>query len=269
MQKVGEACARDALSAAIHEACVSAGISPRQIVRTCAGITGAARAEIATVMRSLISSIVGGQIDVVADIDIAFEAAFGQQPGVMVIAGTGAIAYGRNGHGLTARASGWGPAVSDEGSGHWIGAEAVRLALRAYDRGENPGLLSEVIAKLEATNFEDFIVRVNATPAPDFSVLFPIVLSCADNGDAVATEILCRAARELAFSANLVIEKLFVTKSCSVATHGGVFASSAMLKQSFVDELRTRAPQAAILDRVVDPALGALQMARANSKALA
>ena len=56
VQRVGEACARDALAAAVNEACVQAGISPRQIVRTCAGITGAARPEIAGVMRDLVAS---------------------------------------------------------------------------------------------------------------------------------------------------------------------------------------------------------------------
>ena len=59
VQRVGEACARSALAGAVNEACVQAGISPRQIARTCAGITGAARSEIAGVMRDLMSGIVG------------------------------------------------------------------------------------------------------------------------------------------------------------------------------------------------------------------
>src|ERR1700692_2405991 len=65
VQRVGETCARDALAAAVHEGCVQAGISPQQIARTCAGITGSARPEIAGVMRDLMTSIVGGQVEIV------------------------------------------------------------------------------------------------------------------------------------------------------------------------------------------------------------
>ena len=65
---------------------------------------------------------------------IALEAAFGSGPGVIVIAGTGSIAYGRNREGQTARAGGWGFAISDEGSGHWIGRTAVAAAIARLGR---------------------------------------------------------------------------------------------------------------------------------------
>ena len=262
VQKVGEACARDALSAAIHEACVQAGVSPRQIARTCGGITGAARPEIAGVMRDLIASVAGGEIEVVGDIEIAYQDAFGDAAGVIVIAGTGAIVYGRNDAGATARASGWGPAVSDEGSGYWIGAQAVRSALHGRDRDENSGLLPDLIAALGAKDFEEFIVQVNATPTPDFSVLFPVVLSSAEKGNVVARDILDLAGRALATSAEVVIQKLFAGKSCPVATHGGVFANSTIVRSSFAEKLHALAPESILLDRALDPARGALQRAR-------
>jgi len=262
VQKVGEACARDSLSAAIHEACVQAGVSPRQIAWTCGGITGAARPEIAGVMRDLIGSVAGGAVEVVGDIEIAYQDAFGDSAGVIVIAGTGAIVFGRNDAGATARCSGWGPAVSDEGSGYWIGAEAVRAALHAQDRGENPRLLNELIAGFGAQNFEDFIVLVNATPPPDFSTLFPVVISEAENDDPIARNLLSRAGRELARAAEIVIKKLFDGERCSVAAHGGVFSNSEIIRKNFAEELRTRAPRSILLDRTVDPARGALQLAR-------
>src|SRR6185312_5860247 len=193
VQRVGEACARTALAGAVNEACVQAGISPRQIARSCAGITGAARPEIAGVMRDLMTSIVGGQVEIVGDIEVAFEDAFGSGAGVMLIAGTGSIAYGRNENGDTARAGGWGYPFSDEGSGQWIGAEAVREALRALDRGQSSELLSGLMEKLGATNFEDFIVRLNANPSVDFASLFPTVLAASDRDDSSAFEILRRA----------------------------------------------------------------------------
>ena len=267
VQRVGKACARDALSAAVHEACVQAGVSPRQIVRTCAGITGSARPEIAGVMRDLVISIVGGQVEIVGDVDIAFEDSFGTEPGVIVIAGTGSIAYGRNAKGETARVGGWGYPVSDEGSGQWIGAEAVRATLRSQDAGQTTELLQELIEKIGATDFQNFIVRLNANPAVDFATLFPVVLSASEKGNAVATEILRRAGGELAGMAGIVIERLFKKQPVSVATHGGVIASSAVVRGSFGKEITGRCPQSALLDREVDPARGALERARREFKA--
>ena len=53
-------------------------------------------------------------------------AGIGHEPGVVIIAGTGSIAYGHNGQGQAARAGGWGYVLGDEGSGYWIGRHALR-----------------------------------------------------------------------------------------------------------------------------------------------
>lgn len=262
VQRVGETCARDALAAAVHGACVQAGISPRRIARTVAGITGSARPDIAAVMRDLMTSIVGGEIEIVGDVEIAFEDAFGSRPGVIVIAGTGSIAYGRNSKGEIARAGGWGYAISDEGSGHWIGVEAVRAALRGRDCGQHSGLLKNLMTGLGALDFDDFIVRLNGSPPVDFASLFPVVLAASDNGDPKATEVLTRAARALVELAGIVIERLFREQSISAATHGGVLASSTIVRKHFEQELKSRYPGAGVLDYEVDPARGALERAR-------
>ena len=262
VQRVGEACARDALASAVHEACVHAGISPRQIARTCAGITGAARPEIAGVMQELMASVVGGEVEIVGDVEIAFEDAFGSSSGVILIAGTGSIAFGRNTKGETARAAGWGYPISDDGSGQWIGAEAVREGLHARDRGQPAGLLNDLMKALDARSFEDFIVRLNANLLVDFSALFPVVLAASLKGDQVATGILTRAGHELASMAGTVIERLFREQSVSVATHGGVFASSTIIRDCFAQQMKSRYPEAVLVDREVDPTRGALQRAR-------
>jgi glucosamine kinase len=262
VQRVGEACARDALSSAVQGACREANISPKQIVRACAGITGAARPEIAGVMRDLVTNIVGGQVEIIGDIEVAFEDAFRSGPGVMMIAGTGSIAFGKNEKGETARAGGWGYPISDEGSGQWIGVEAVRAALQARDRGQSSELLSDLMGKLGANSFEDFIVRLNANPPIDFATLFPTVLSASDKGNSAAAEVLTRAGQELAAMAATVIERLFHGQSVAVATHGGVLASSAVVRKHLVQELTARHPKVEVLDREVDPARGALERAR-------
>jgi glucosamine kinase len=266
VQRVGEACARDALAGAVHEACVQAGISPRQIACTCAGITGSARPEIAGVMRDLITGMVGGHVEVVGDVEIAFENAFGADPGVIVIAGTGSIAFGRDKKGGTARAGGWGYPMSDEGSGQWIGAEAVRASLRERDRGRPSELLNDLMKKLGAKSFEDFIVQLNANPPLDFAALFPIVLAASDRGDFLASEILKRAGCELSTMAGIVIEQLFGDGPISVATHGGVFTSNAIVRKHFERQLKLQYPQATLIDREIDPVRGALDRARREFK---
>ena len=212
-------------------------------------------------------SLVGGEVEIVGDIDIAFEDAFGSDAGVMVVSGTGSIAYGRNADGLTARAGGWGYPFSDEGSGYWIGVEAVRAALRTRDEGENPALLKDLICGVGAEDFDDFIVRLNATPAPDFATLFPIVLASAEHTDDLAKEVLHGAGRELAKIAEVAIRRLFDENLCSVATHGGVFSSNAIVMNSFARELQARCSKATVLTREVDPARGALERAKRGFKA--
>ncbi len=268
VQRVGEDCARDSLSAAVHEACIQAGVSPRQIARTCAGVTGAARPEISEVMCELISGIVAGEIEVVGDVEVAFEDAFGVGPGVIVIAGTGSIAYGRNDRGDVARAGGWGHVISDEGSGYWIGVEATRAALRARDQGADSTVLRELMEALGAKDADEFIVRLNANPAPDFAALFPVVLLAADRADSVANQILEKAGIELAAAVEIVIQRLFAkTDELSVAAHGGVLGSSEKVRKALANALRARYPKVSLTAEPIDAARGALNRARRGARA--
>src|SRR5579863_6133503 len=189
--RVGEAQARKSISAAILQACAKAKLSPQQIIRTCIGVAGGARPEATEIIRRILSELVSGEIDVVGDMVIAMEAASGMGPGVIVIAGTGSIAYGRNSAGQTARAGGWGFAISDEGSGHWIGRSAAAATMRAFDEAgaESAGpLLEGVMKSWGVTMREQFVVAANKSP--DFAALLPAVLSAADAGDATARIVL-------------------------------------------------------------------------------
>lgn len=261
--RVGEACARESLAGAIHEACVQAGVSPQQISRTCAGVTGAADDGIASLVQRLLIEVIGGAIEVIGDMEVALESAFGGGPGIVLIAGTGSIAYGRNHQGETARAGGWGRLISDEGSGHWIGVEALRASLRAYDAGHNPRLLRKLMESLKTRSVHDLAVRVNSDAAQDFASLYPVVLAAAEAGDPIATDLLDRAGRELAVPVSAVAAQLFSgAEQVCVATHGGVLASSKRTKKAFATEIRVLCPMAELLDIAIDPAAGALQRAR-------
>ena len=261
--RVGEACAQDALARAIHEACVAAGVSPQQIARTCAGISGAADDGVASLLQRILIEVVGGAIEVIGDMEVALEGAFGGDPGIIVIAGTGSIAYGRNARGERARAGGWGRVISDEGSGHWIVVKALAAALRVRDRGQSANLLNRLMTALEVGTADDLVIRVNSDPVRDYASLFPMVLASAEEGDHEAADVLEEAGRELARLAQVLIDRLFgEADAVLVATHGGVFAGSTQVLESFQRNLQTLCPRTRCLNQEIDPALGALERAR-------
>ena len=264
--RVGEAAARVALVQAIRQACNAAKIDPAKISRACVGVAGAARPEVAEVVRRIVAETVSGQIEIVGDMVIALHAAFGARPGIMVIAGTGSIAYGRNKAGKVARAGGWGFAVSDEGSGHWIGRTAVSATLRAADQSEDASPLLR--ATMNVWNVEDrdaLVMAANVSPPPDFAALFPAVLAAANTGDALAAGVLRLAGSELATLAKIIIERLFSdANTVPVAMSGGVFANAALVREVFYNELRVQFPQVLVDEKIVDTVQGALDLARSR-----
>jgi N-acetylglucosamine kinase-like BadF-type ATPase len=277
--RVGEARARQALHQAIRQASAGAAIDPRQVRRACIGVAGAGREEIADAVRRIVGEVIGGEVEVVGDMHIALEAAFGAGPGVIVIAGTGSIAYGRNAQGTTARAGGWGFDISDEGSGHWIGRTAVSTLLRAIDLGIAEGdaqavaaetpLFREMAAAWKVQSLNEVVSAANSNP--DFAVLFPAVVTAADARDNLAVRVLDQAGVELAQLAGVVARRLFggepsTTGTLSLAMIGGVFQHSTRVRGVFRDEVGKFDLRFDVNPNVIDPVVGALQIARQAGK---
>jgi len=264
--RVGEERARESFLNAVRQACSAAGISPEQVVRTYVGGSGAGRPELAAIVRSILSEILPGPIDVVGDMQTALEAAFDTGPGVVVNAGTGSFAYGRNQRGQTLRAGGWGFAIGDEGSAHWIGREAVRFVLQESERGTDSAFIetSFVQGLFKAwgvRSFLDLARAGNSVPPPDFAALFPAVVTSKDE---IARNVLREAGRELARLAEVVIGRLFGEGEAivPVAMTGGVFRHAELVRQIFYNELRKTDARAQVKTETVDPVEGALRMAR-------
>jgi len=259
----GEARVREALEAGVKAACAAAKVDPKRIDRTCVGLSGAGRPEVRDAASRMMSEIVGGRVQVVSDLETTLEAAFGGGPGVITIAGTGSIAYGRDRQGRTARSGGWGLAISDEGSGQWIGRAAVRAVLGAKDAGEDPPLLATILKTWKLTTLDALVRHANASPAPDFSSLFPLVLKAADSEDSLAAGVLDRAGIELAVLAKNVIRRLFGgADSVPVAISGGVFRQSERVRQAFYNSVIAEVPHARLQTAVVEAVDGALALAR-------
>ena len=269
--RVGEAQARESLHQAVRQACAAAGITPPQVAHTCVGGSGAARPDLAARLHRALAEILPTPIEVVGDMQIALEAAFDTGPGVIVIAGTGSISYGRDSRGDTARAGGWGFAISDEGSAHWIGRAAVSAVLRAADSSTaaNDGILrlySPFAAALGkawgVTTIADLARAANSIPPPDFAALFPAVAASQDD---LAAQVLTQAGSELAQLAAIVTRRLFADSyvaAVPVAMTGGVFRHAPLVGQVFYNELRRLDPRVEVSPQIVKPVEGALRMAR-------
>ena len=265
--RVGERQAGESIATSVRKACTAARVNPKHIERTCVGVAGAARPEIAEAVRRVLAEIVSGEIEVVGDMLIASEAAQGSGPGVIVISGTGSIAYGRNSAGRTARAGGWGFAISDEGSGHWIGRMAVAATMRAYDEGQTTMLLETITKSWGVSTREQIILAANASPPANFAALLPAVLKAADAGDPAAHDILAQAGAELSTLAKIVISRIFEnTKGVPVAMSGGVFGNSELVRRVFYNSLRLKYPEVVINTNIIEPVTGALELARKGTQ---
>jgi N-acetylglucosamine kinase-like BadF-type ATPase len=261
--RVGEARAREALHSSVQEACAAAKIAPAQIQSICVGVAGAARPEVAAKIQNILSELTPAPIEVVGDMVIALEAAFGTGPGVVAIAGTGSIIYGRDGTGRTARAGGWGFAISDEGSGHWIGQHAVSAILRARDTGHDTSLSALVLQAWNLPDLGALVETANSLPPPDFPRLFPVVLKAAADRDSTARSLLADAGSQLAALTAKVVNRLFPNPPHAlVAMTGSVFRQSTEVRQVFYNCLHARFPGLGVRGELVEPVDGALALAR-------
>jgi N-acetylglucosamine kinase-like BadF-type ATPase len=261
--RVGEHEARSNLREAVTRACEAAQVSPGSVDAAVIGIAGASVPPVKEMVCEMIRDLVPGDVDVVGDMVIAMEAAFAGLPGVVVISGTGSVAFGRNERGDAGRAGGWGHAISDEGSGLWIGRNAVSSVMHALDASEPTALLRAILDAWNLDSIEQLVQKANAAPPPDFPSLFPAVESAACAGDNAARQLLTRAGDELARLAKLVIERLWTrNKAVRVAIGGGVFAHSPLVRRTFWKQLRADCPRAAVNFKIIQPVAGALWMAR-------
>jgi glucosamine kinase len=266
LARVGRTKAHDNLQHVVQGACDAARVMARDVQHICIGMAGASLPEAVIWAQDTIREIIpDGTIYVAGDHVIAHRAAFGTSHGVLVISGTGSIAFGRNQNGETARAGGWGPAISDEGSAYWVGREAVAAALQEWDRGDTDGLLSTIAQTWKVAPEE--VVRVANASEPRFAELGTLVATVAEKGDTLARLVLERAGSALARLAGSVIHRLWPEGGVvPVALAGGVLQNSSVVRQAFRDAMKAESPEAAVSFAYVRPVLGALEIAAQRSR---
>ncbi len=175
----------------------------------------------------------GAKISTTTDALIALTGATAGEPGMITIAGTGSISFGRNAARETARAGGWGYIFGDEGGGFDLTRQALRAALRQHEGWGPVTLLHDRL--LEATgaaDANDLLHRFYTTdwPRPKVAALSQLVDACAIEGDRVANDILQAAAQQLAGFTAAVRGQLFTDgEPAQVSWIGGVFQSEILL----------------------------------------
>lgn len=204
----------------------------------------------------------GALVHVTTDGAIALEAAFGSRPGIVICAGSGSIAYARDPLDAIRRVGGLGPILADEGSGYAIGRAGLRAAARATD-GRSPAtsLTTAIPAAAGVATLDELIDWAWNADRPTVAALAPIVCEEASSGDAAARAIVDTAAGHLGQLAIAFARHFSGVSQIDVAFNGGVLSFESPVRTALRTYLDARLPQVNVVDRNVDPVLGALSMA--------
>lgn len=242
-----------------------AGAAPPAAALCCA-LAGAGREPERRALRAALEPLgIARAIRIVGDGEAAFHDAFGAGPGILLIAGTGSIAWGRAADGRTARAGGWGQALGDEGSGYALGLAGLRAVARAHDgRGPDTALTEALLAATGVGAPEELIGWVARADKAAVAALAPRVAAAAAAGDAVAAAIVRQAAGELAAHVAALHERLGPWPgTVSVAFSGGLLAPGGPLRAVVAAEVCRLGAGLRLREERVDAARGAAALARA------
>lgn len=248
---------RDALAS-----CEMTHVTPRVLS---VGVAGAGReAERQELWQALVSRDLAAELVIHSDFSIALDDAFADGPGVLLISGTGSVAFGRGPTGATARCGGWGPVCGDEGSGAWIGRKALSVVTSAADgREPETALTGAILTAAQVNETADLVGwAANATPG-QLATLAPVVLSVADSGDLRANALVSLAVEELVLHVRSLARQLFGDERAAlpVALSGGMMSRGGTLRKRFEHRLRSAVPGAQVRTEPVVAARGAVRAA--------
>ena len=252
----------DLVTRALNEIAQPGTVFPRVLY---CGVAGTAREE---ERRALHAALDAKELaeEVVIDSDglIAMYDAFDDRAGILLVVGTGSIAYGRSPAGEMVRCGGWGPAFGDEGSGGWIGRRALGIVAASSD-GREPAtaLLFPILAATQCEDVEDLIPWAAAADARAFATLAPVVFSTAAAGDQRANALITLAAEELVLHIRALARQLFTDERAAVAValSGGLMDRGSPLRKRLEQRLKSAVPGANLRAEEVLPARGALRAA--------
>jgi N-acetylglucosamine kinase-like BadF-type ATPase len=278
--RVGEEAAVASIMSVVEEACSKGGIELDQVTAIGAGLGGVDHSSHNRRMREAIQIALnhrasprsfnsgGGRwgqenLLLTSDAEIALAGATDCQPGVVIISGTGSIAYGLNGRGQKARSGGWGPTFGDEGSGYDIARRALVAVVSSFDGRLRPTVLTERICHyFNIESPADLPRIVYASKGLNIAPLSELVLEAAREGDSVACQIMRDAGMELARTVSAVIKRLHMQQDAfRVCYVGGVFSAGEMILEPIRQKVAELAPRAVVAPPLFPPMIGAIKLA--------
>ena len=221
---------------AARSACRAAGLPEDTRFRAvCAGVAGyslkAKRAEFAAILAEEISA---DRYDLTPDYEIAYWGASGGEPGVVVIAGTGSVAFGRNAQGETHKAGGLGYILGDYGSGFALGRSALDITLQNLQARRSEPLSDSILAYLGAATEEDILSWLYEEFSPGKAAsLAPMIGKLAARKDETACELLRDAAIAHRANTHQIRSRLLLPGETPVYPLGGLWQIGAFFREQF------------------------------------
>lgn len=268
IRAVDTATARTSLADAVQQALKSAHISPQQLSAATWALAGAGRAAEKSTYQSIANLLLPSiQTTITTDAEAALIGALGDRCGLVIIAGTGMIAYGEDGQGNAARAGGWGNYL-DEGSGYALGIATLRSILAEADGTGNATHLTQSVLthlnRVKSSKLISWLYDPERSPA-DVAALAPFALSAAESGDRVAVALVSKAADALADAAVAVYRRLqHQSETLPISYSGGLIEKSVFYCQLVQQAIRTRLPHMNLHPPQAEPVMGAAALAFAE-----
>jgi len=268
LQAAGELEVEKVLHGVMEDAIGDRDVRPAAV---CLGIAGVDRPADAEAVRGIMRRLgFKSRTLIVNDALVALVAGVGDNPGVVLVAGTGSIAYGRDAAGRAARSGGWGYLLGDEGGGFWIGRSALAAVVRQFDGRAPATLLTDlVLAEMRLASPTELIHAIydKGLQRRAIAGIAAVVQRAADAGDAVASEILTKAGAELTAAAASVIGRLGMRGDVfRTVLAGGIFRAIPALVVDVQTRLSEVAPRSETQVLDVEPAVGAVRLALAAAQ---
>ncbi|MBV6522991.1 MAG: N-acetylmuramic acid/N-acetylglucosamine kinase [Gemmatimonadaceae bacterium] len=255
----------DIVASTIEAAIRESAVEDPQVRIACVGVAGAGREEERHALHeALVSRGIADEVHVVTDAEIALEDAFGDGPGVLLIAGTGSICYGRGPAGAVARCGGWGPIIGDEGSGAWLGRRVLGVVAAAADgREPDTALTAAILATTGVPSVDALVPWASHATVAQLASLAPVIMETAKAGDLRANAIVTLGVEELALHVRTLARQLFVDERATVplALSGGLVHKGTLVRKRLEVRLRSMVPGAMLHGDEVIAVRGAIKRA--------
>lgn len=248
--------------------CDAARKSPQDIGAAVFGLAGVGsipvRNKLYEAVRSMIAAKSWSPVNVTIDTDarIALEGAFGGGPGVVIIAGTGSNLIGKMPDGTVGSVGGWGRVLGDEGGGYYLGLETARAVARDVDGRSHASRLRALLADRFGWETRDRIIAAVYQEKFDLASIAPLVMETAEEGDAIAIDLLQQSAAHLVDSLAALVRRMPGVSPVGVVFIGGLIDHDTVYAEILRRMIVERVPGAEVQPALYPPVRGAVLMAQ-------